>query len=160
MEKIVIIMRGVPGSGKSTKAKKLAGETGVICSADDFFINEEGKYVFDYTKISNAHEECRNKCKNAMEQGADRIVIDNTNIRKIDYYAYIQLALNSGYSYKFEYSDMPEWLELYEGISTGFVNGQLFDEHLKDYYAEFFTNNNIHGVPKETILKMINKFEA
>jgi adenylate kinase family enzyme len=31
-------MRGLPGSGKSTKAKVLAGEQGVIFSTDDFFI--------------------------------------------------------------------------------------------------------------------------
>ena len=31
-------MRGLPGSGKSTKAKKIAAETGIIYSTDDFFM--------------------------------------------------------------------------------------------------------------------------
>lgn len=39
-------MRGVPGSGKSTKAKKLAGNAGYIFSTDDFFI-VKGEYVYD-----------------------------------------------------------------------------------------------------------------
>lgn len=39
-------MRGLPGSGKSTKAKKIAGELGVIYSTDDFFM-VNGQYVFD-----------------------------------------------------------------------------------------------------------------
>jgi adenylate kinase family enzyme len=37
-KKKMIIMRGLPGSGKSYKAKKLAqAENGVIYSTDDFF---------------------------------------------------------------------------------------------------------------------------
>jgi len=39
-------MRGVPGSGKSTKAKILAANTGYIYSTDDFFI-VKGEYVYD-----------------------------------------------------------------------------------------------------------------
>lgn len=39
-------MRGVPGSGKSTKAKKLAGSNGVIYSTDDFFM-KNGEYIYD-----------------------------------------------------------------------------------------------------------------
>ena len=39
-------MRGLPGSGKSTKAKKIAGDVGVIFSTDDFFM-VDGQYKFD-----------------------------------------------------------------------------------------------------------------
>ena len=41
-ERTLILMRGVPGSGKSTKAKLLAGNKGVVYSTDDFFINKHG----------------------------------------------------------------------------------------------------------------------
>lgn len=34
----LILMRGLPGSGKSTKAKKLADNIGIIFSTDDFFM--------------------------------------------------------------------------------------------------------------------------
>ena len=43
-------MRGLPGSGKSTKAKKIAGEHGVIYSTDDFFM-VNGVYVYDAKMI-------------------------------------------------------------------------------------------------------------
>lgn len=36
--RIVYIMRGLPGSGKSTMAKNMAGATGSVVSADDFFM--------------------------------------------------------------------------------------------------------------------------
>jgi adenylate kinase family enzyme len=47
-------MRGVPGSGKSTKAKKLAGSNGVIYSTDDFFM-KNGEYVYDVKFIGDYH---------------------------------------------------------------------------------------------------------
>lgn len=43
-------MRGLPGSGKSTTAKKLAGSEGVVYSTDDFFM-VKGKYQYDSSKI-------------------------------------------------------------------------------------------------------------
>jgi len=53
--KTLIIMRGLPGSGKSTKAKLFAGEKGLIYSTDDFFIID-GKYIYDPTKIVEYHQ--------------------------------------------------------------------------------------------------------
>jgi NEDD4-binding protein 2 len=48
-------MRGVPGSGKSTKAKKLAGTDGLIYSTDDFFM-KNGEYVYDVKSIGEYHD--------------------------------------------------------------------------------------------------------
>lgn len=48
-------MRGLPGSGKSTKAKKIAGNEGVIYSTDDFFMIN-GKYTYDPKLIGENHE--------------------------------------------------------------------------------------------------------
>jgi len=46
-----VIMRGLPGSGKSYLAKKIASEwkdgESVVLSTDDYFMNEKGEYVFD-----------------------------------------------------------------------------------------------------------------
>jgi len=68
------VMRGLPGSGKSTLAKSMvksyndAGKKGVICSADDFFIDNRGKYNFDMTRLSEAHEHCRLKADQFMKK--------------------------------------------------------------------------------------------
>lgn len=52
----MIIMRGLPGSGKSYKAKKLAqAENGIIYSTDDFF-ETTGKYIYDPSKIGEYHQ--------------------------------------------------------------------------------------------------------
>jgi len=48
-------MRGIPGSGKSTTAKKLAGETGKIHSTDNYFM-VDGVYQFNPKNLSENHE--------------------------------------------------------------------------------------------------------
>jgi tRNA uridine 5-carbamoylmethylation protein Kti12 len=53
MSKTLIIMRGLPGSGKSTRARELQ-EKGVIHSTDTYFTNPlTGEYEFDFEKIFN-----------------------------------------------------------------------------------------------------------
>lgn len=88
----VIIMRGVPGSGKSTWAANLAIKyDAVICSADHFFVNEKGEYKWDPKKLDAAHEACKRKAEKMLASGKS-VVIDNTNIKKRMYRAYIYLA--------------------------------------------------------------------
>ena len=48
MTKKLIINRGIPGSGKSTSAKKLAPKEQIF-STDDYFM-KNGKYIFDGKK--------------------------------------------------------------------------------------------------------------
>ena len=93
--KTVIIMVGLPGSGKSTFIKKLPGAP-VICSADHYF--EQGsEYKFDATKLGAAHTQCRNKAALAMHQNAPTIVIDNTNLADKEREPYETLAQQNGY---------------------------------------------------------------
>ena len=46
--RVVFVMRGLPGSGKSTLVNAISkvydSETPVICSADHYFIDENGVY--------------------------------------------------------------------------------------------------------------------
>jgi len=59
MEKNLYIIRGVPGSGKSTFAKSIA-KPWQIFEADQFFM-KHGKYDFDFTKLRLAHESCKRR---------------------------------------------------------------------------------------------------
>ena len=51
--KILIIMRGCPGSGKSYLASKLS-RGGAVLAADDFWM-DNGEYKFDPERINEAH---------------------------------------------------------------------------------------------------------
>ena len=42
MTKFAFIVRGVPGSGKSTTAQYLAGEEGIVHAVDDLHTDEKG----------------------------------------------------------------------------------------------------------------------
>ena len=77
----LVIMRGVPGSGKSYKAKNLAQDgNGVVYSTDDFF-EVNGKYVFDGSKIGEYHKQNQLRTAQAMKQDLPLIIVDNTNIK-------------------------------------------------------------------------------
>ena len=74
-EKILYIVRGVPGSGKSTFAKRLVGDDFLVCEADKYFVDKEtGEYNFDFTKIKDAHKFCQNTVETYMK---DSLVNDN-----------------------------------------------------------------------------------
>ena len=96
--KILFLMRGPPGSGKSTVVRGLQSlyPDIVVSSADHFFFTADGLYQFDHRNLSDAHEACRKRAQEAAERGQN-IVIDNTNIRRWEMSEYYQIARHSGY---------------------------------------------------------------
>lgn len=52
---MLIIVRGIPGSGKSTLAKKLCALLGGAYYEADMFFEQTGEYIFDPTKLAEAH---------------------------------------------------------------------------------------------------------
>jgi predicted kinase len=89
---MMTIMRGLPGSGKSTKARQLTGDNTVICSADDHFISiDTGNYEFRPDQIGVAHQECKDKARQALMDGKD-VIIDNTNTQKWEMQPYLDMA--------------------------------------------------------------------
>ncbi|KAK3593508.1 hypothetical protein CHS0354_037031 [Potamilus streckersoni] len=95
--KTMFIMRGLPGSGKSTivrEIQKTYPGTGV-CSADNFFIGEDGIYRFDSSLLSDAHNHCHVIAESKCKESCRVIVIDNTNIMKWEMAPYLKLAHDS-----------------------------------------------------------------
>ncbi len=50
--KLVYLMRGLPGCGKSHMAQRLAGETGLICETDQYFhgFDSENRPIYSYSE--------------------------------------------------------------------------------------------------------------
>jgi predicted kinase len=88
----VIIMQGTPGSGKTTVATMLAKRhpNAVVVSADDYFMNS-GVYTFDPSKLSLAHESCRNKARDALFL-KKAVIVDNCNATRAQVQDYMTLA--------------------------------------------------------------------
>jgi predicted kinase len=81
------LVRGLPGSGKSTYAKKL----GVFHVEADMFCMMDGEYVFDGTKHRENHKTCMTMTYLCLSSGAD-CVVSNTFTQKWELDPYIKMA--------------------------------------------------------------------
>ena len=82
--KVMFIMRGLPGSGKSVIArqiKQVYGDLAVICSADDFRVNDQGEYVWRSEEYETTHMKCREKARQSCEHGIPVVVIGGLMIQ-------------------------------------------------------------------------------
>jgi predicted kinase len=137
-EKILFLVRGIPGSGKSTFANELVGGVDyLVCEADKFFINKDtGSYEWDPTKIKEAHEWCRNKVETYMkdslkhDQFYRQFAVSNTFTQEWEMIPYFELASKYGY--------------------------KVFSVIVENRHGGY----NVHGVPDETLEKMKRRFEV
>lgn len=99
--KRVIILRGVSGSGKTTYAFRLAqGNDNVIVSTDYFFM-KSGKFVYEASKIQEAHSETLKNFIEVVTAGKhSTIFVDNTNTSVAELAPYAAIATAYGYSVK------------------------------------------------------------
>lgn len=134
--KSCIILRGLPGSGKSTIAKLMAnaGRGHVIVSADSFMVDENNNYLFRAERLALCHGKCFGQFENAIGRDRD-VLIDNTNTSIREWGKYYKIAQNNGYH-----------------VTVLTVETDLTDEEL--------AKRNVHGVPAETIRIMRGRMKS
>lgn len=89
---MVYIVRGLPGSGKSTFAKTLAKSLNIPFWEADQFFYKDGQYNFDPTKLGEAHAQCfENFCKTAF----DGCVVSNTFTTEKELEKYCQFCVDN-----------------------------------------------------------------
>jgi predicted kinase len=93
-KKDLILVRGLPGSGKSTLGNIISDR---VYSADDYFINKDNEYKFDGSKLREAHKYCEDRCRSDMLSGRDKIVICNTFTMEWEMGSYYNMAKEYGY---------------------------------------------------------------
>lgn len=126
--KELILLRGLPGSGKSTLAQ-LFGTVNHY-EADMYFIDKEGRYNFDPSKIKQAHEWCQDAVHVNMRWGNELLVVSNTFTQEWEMQPYLDLAKEYGY--------------------------QVHSIIVENRHGGV----NVHGVPEEKLVQMKDRFEV
>lgn len=84
------IIRGLPGAGKSTLARRLCAVTlnSEHFEADMYFEDEKFNYVFDPSKLPEAHAWCLSSTKEALRDGKS-VFVSNTfsTMKELEPYA-------------------------------------------------------------------------
>ena len=94
---ILYIVGGLPGSGKSTYARTLVAPSAHF-EADQYFM-KGGKYVFDPSKLKDAHGDCLARTRKAMASGKHKVVaVSNTFTMKWEVQPYIDLGNELGWT--------------------------------------------------------------
>lgn len=153
-------MRGLPGSGKSTRASQIAAEAeaeaaaaaasaegqqpsltpaSAIHSTDSYFVDAGSEqYVFDPSRLSEHHESNFSAFERSLAAGVGCVIVDNTNITTWQYERYVVAAWRAGYDVREE------------------VVGVFDDPGMVASYAARCT----HNVPLEKIQIMASQWQA
>ena len=95
--KYCFIMRGLPGSGKSTVARKIAGPNGVIHSTDTFIEPKSGETAFTKAKVVELHDKNFTEFQKSVESDVAMIVVDHTNVCEWEFEKYSEYAKSHNY---------------------------------------------------------------
>ncbi|KFV04820.1 NEDD4-binding protein 2, partial [Tauraco erythrolophus] len=134
---VLVLLRGVPGSGKSYLARALLEDNpgGIILSTDDYFY-KHGQYHYDPDCLGEAHDWNRKRAKEAFEVRISPIIIDNTNIQAWEMKPYVTLAQQ--FNYKVMFREPDTWWK---------------------FKPKELERRNVHGVSKEKIKRMLERYE-
>jgi predicted kinase len=95
--KELFLLRGLPGSGKSTIAKMLVGDKDYCHKeADMFFVDGDGNYNFKPSEIKDAHTWCQEEVEFLMKY-EHKVVVSNTFTQEWEMQPYYDLAEKYGY---------------------------------------------------------------
>ncbi|KAG6447770.1 hypothetical protein O3G_MSEX005137 [Manduca sexta] len=142
--RVLIILRGAPGSGKTFLAKQIIEMTigstyhaykKHTFSTDDFFVTR-GQYQYDKSRLSDAHTWNQNRVRLELCKGLSPVIVDNTNIELWEMEPYVRQGVQNGY-----------YIEVVEPNT---------------YWAKKanqLCKRNVHNVPFATIKRMLENYQ-
>jgi predicted kinase len=134
MSGVLFLVRGLPGSGKTSFASAIWNDY-AVCEADKFFYDKEGNYNFDPSKLKEAHNWCKNEVETRMQ--------DHQNNQQY----YPEIAVSNTFTQEWE---MEDYFKLAGKYGYKVVSLILENRH---------GSQNVHGVPDEKLQIMKDRFE-
>merc|ERR1719356_892640 len=137
----LIVLRGLPGSGKTTLAKKLSqrSKNAQICTEDRYHWSGKedglGEYRFQPQLVFLAREWCTKEIREAIQENVNLIILDNHNARISMYEDHIQFAVEHGYRFR---------------IIEFVASASLIDKYRARSYKKF---------PREVYVKLLKLWE-
>lgn len=96
-----VILRGLPGVGKTTYAHLLVDAfmgSSYIASTDNFFVDKKtGQYMFDPHRLPEAHQWNQKLFEDALKKGISCVIVDNVNSKRAHIQPYVDKADQYGY---------------------------------------------------------------
>ena len=151
---LLLLIRGLPGCGKSTLAKSIAAQyfqsintntltndtnkmsDDLISEADKYFIDEEGHYDFDSTLLTAAHQWAYEQIEKGMHENKKLLITSNTFTEAWELYTYIAAVSKHKYS-------------LY-----------VIDLNSTSHTDQVLANRTIHGVKEGKIKQMRTRYDS
>jgi adenylate kinase family enzyme len=129
--KNLILLRGLPGAGKSTVAKLIGADgAGYAHYEADMFFMKDGEYKFEPTQIKMAHNWCQIQTEKAMANDTYIVIVSNTFTQEWEMERYLELA-------------------------------KYYDYQVTSLVVENRHNGtNVHGVPQDKLEIMKERFQV
>lgn len=127
----IVLLRGLPGAGKTAFAKLIAENNCYpVFSVDDFFTDENGHYEFEFSENYKAYDQCLINTEKALKDGISKVIVHNTFTMDWEMKPYFNLAKS--------------------------YNCQIFVLTVENYH----NGQNTHGVSNEQLKKMADKYQV
>uniref|UniRef100_A0A1Q3F0Z1 Smr domain-containing protein n=1 Tax=Culex tarsalis TaxID=7177 RepID=A0A1Q3F0Z1_CULTA len=140
--RVMVLMRGPPGSGKSHLSRALVDKTlgnsdyrNHVFGADDYFL-VNGVYRYQPDRLDEAHRFNQNNVRAKAIAGWSPIIVDNTNMKHWEMHAYVEIAADHGYLVRV-LEPVTHWRKSARALAA----------------------RNVHGVPEAKIKTMLLNYE-
>lgn len=131
---ILYILRGLPGSGKSTFAKSL----GIFHVEMDMYFMRGGKYIWSANKIPEAAKFCQDLVRSVIKAGLD-CVVSNTHTKIWEFQPYLDMAKELGADVRV--IKMPFYYGSVHDVPD--ITQQKMKDRWEDFEDEITWTNNI-----------------